>query len=129
MAKTFCLAGAFALYYGMKDMTRQKTMILSANQQLALAVIITISATVVISGHAYWHTQRIPLEAAAIRIDLNTASKEELTIVPGIGPSTAVAIARLREKKGGFRKVEDLLEVKGIGPRRLEKIRRFVRCE
>ncbi|HEX9760322.1 MAG TPA: helix-hairpin-helix domain-containing protein [Candidatus Acidoferrales bacterium] len=59
-------------------------------------------------------------------LDLNTATKEELQKLPEVGPVTAEAIIRFREKSGPFRRVEDLLAVRGITKRRLEKIRPFV---
>lgn len=59
-------------------------------------------------------------------IDLNTATVEVLDQLPGIGPSKAKAIAEYRDQKGGFRKVEELLDVKGIGPKLLDKIKKSV---
>jgi len=59
-------------------------------------------------------------------LDLNTATVEQLEELPEIGPTTARAIVRFREKSGPFRRVEDLLAVRGITKRRLEKIRPLV---
>ena len=59
-------------------------------------------------------------------VNVNTASIEELQLLPGVGPARARAILEARERLGGFKKVEDLLEVKGIGPAALEKLRPFV---
>ena len=56
-------------------------------------------------------------------LDLNTATVEELQKLPGIGPTTAKAIVRFREKSGPFRRVEDLLAIRGISKRRLETLR------
>jgi competence ComEA-like helix-hairpin-helix protein len=55
-------------------------------------------------------------------LDLNTATVEQLQRLPGIGPKTAAAIVRFREKSGPFRRVEDLLAVRGITRKKLEKI-------
>jgi comEA protein len=73
-----------------------------------------------------------PLSAAApaagvtvteVKININTATAEELTALPGIGPSYAQRIVEHREKNGPFKKVEDLLNVRGIGEKTFEKIR------
>jgi competence protein ComEA len=57
------------------------------------------------------------------RIDINRASAEELTALKGIGPVLAKNIVEHRSKIGRFRSVEDLLQVKGIGPKKLEALR------
>ena len=59
----------------------------------------------------------------AARININTAGVEELTALPGIGPSYARRIVEYREKNGPFKRVEDLLNVQGIGEKTLERIR------
>jgi competence protein ComEA len=61
--------------------------------------------------------------ATEAKININTASAEELTALPGIGPSYAQRIVEHREKNGPFKKVEDLLNVRGIGEKTFEKIR------
>ena len=60
-------------------------------------------------------------------LDLNAATAAELEDLPGIGPAKARAIIAHREDFGPFRSVDDLLNVKGIGPKLLEQIRPFVR--
>lgn len=55
-------------------------------------------------------------------VDLNTADEEELDDLPGVGPSTAEAIADHRRSNGRFGAVEDLDAVDGIGPATLEEI-------
>lgn len=59
-------------------------------------------------------------------INLNKASKQELMSLPGIGEATAENIIALRKKIGGFRKPEDLLKVKGIGSKKLDKIIKYI---
>jgi competence protein ComEA len=62
-----------------------------------------------------------------VTVDLNTATVEDLAGVPGIGQALASRIVELREKEGPFRRVEDLLKVKGIGEKSLEKLRPYVK--
>lgn len=64
--------------------------------------------------------------ATAGPVDLNLATAAELESLPGIGPATAAAILAEREKRGGFRAVEDLLDVRGIGPAKFEALRDLV---
>lgn len=59
-------------------------------------------------------------------LDLNSAGVEQLELVPGIGPKTAAAIVDFRRKSGPFRRVEDLLAIKGISNRKLEEMRPYV---
>lgn len=60
-------------------------------------------------------------------VDLNTATVEQLDTLPGIGPVTASAIVAWRDANGPFSSVEQLGDVDGIGPARLEKLRDLVR--
>ncbi|MFM9034298.1 MAG: ComEA family DNA-binding protein, partial [Mycobacterium sp.] len=60
-------------------------------------------------------------------IDLNTATAEQLDALPGVGPVTASAIVAWRTANGRFSAVDQLAEIDGIGPARLEKLRPLVR--
>jgi competence ComEA-like helix-hairpin-helix protein len=59
-------------------------------------------------------------------VNLNTATSEELQQVPGIGPATAGKILQMRKTYGAFKSVDDLLAIRGIGPKRLEKMRKYL---
>ncbi|OBH62077.1 hypothetical protein A5685_02090 [Mycobacterium colombiense] len=60
-------------------------------------------------------------------VDLNTATVAELDALPGVGPVTAAAIVAWRQSNGKFTSVDQLADVEGIGPARLEKLRALVR--
>lgn len=64
--------------------------------------------------------------APAGPVDLNSATAAELETLPGIGPATSAAIIDHRERNGPFRQVDDLLDVRGIGPAKLEGLRDLV---
>lgn len=59
-------------------------------------------------------------------VNINTASREELELLPGVGEVRAVAIVAERKERGGFKTIEELLEVKGIGVAMLEQLRPHV---
>ncbi|HDR00452.1 MAG TPA: helix-hairpin-helix domain-containing protein [candidate division WOR-3 bacterium] len=64
--------------------------------------------------------------AAVGLVNVNAASGYELEALPGIGPVIAGRIIAYRDKHGPFRRVEQLLRVSGIGPKRLEAIVEYV---
>jgi competence protein ComEC len=65
--------------------------------------------------------------AAGGVVDLNTATLDELVALPEIGPRTAEKILAYRAERGGFTNVEELLDVKGIGPKTMDAVRPLVR--
>ena len=60
------------------------------------------------------------------RIDLNSATIEQLVTLPGVGQSKAKAIGKYREEVGPFLEVAQLTQVKGIGEKMLSKIESYV---
>lgn len=59
-------------------------------------------------------------------VDVNTDRWVEFANLPGIGPVTAKAIVEYRVAMGGFKTVDQLIDVKGIGPKTLSRVRRFL---
>ena len=59
-------------------------------------------------------------------VDINTASPDQLEQLPGIGPVFAKRIIEYRKTSGPFRNVDELMAVKGIGEKRMEKLRKYV---
>src|SRR5438094_6825310 len=59
-------------------------------------------------------------------VNINTATSEELQQVPGIGPATAQKILQMRKSYGPFKSVDDLLAIRGLGEKRLDKMRKYL---
>jgi competence protein ComEA len=59
-------------------------------------------------------------------VNINTATAEQLQQLPGIGEANAQAILEERKSRGGFKSVDELLDVRGIGESALERIRPHV---
>jgi comEA protein len=62
-------------------------------------------------------------------VNINTATPEQLELLPGIGEARAKAVVEMRKQRGGFKSVDELTDVKGIGEVALERLRPFVRTE
>lgn len=64
-----------------------------------------------------------------IPININSAGKETLCLLEGIGEKTAEDIIAYREAKGGFENEEDIMNIKGIGEKTFEKIKNYITAE
>jgi competence protein ComEA len=67
-----------------------------------------------------------PKAAAAAQVNLNTATAAELATLPGIGAKTADRIIEYRQKSGGFKKVEELMNVRGVGEKSFLKLKTLI---
>jgi competence protein ComEA len=94
-----------------------------------LAVVLAICGTLIF-GSVTAAAQQSPgaAQAAAAKpaINLNTANVDQLETLPGIGRKTAERIIEYRTKSGGFKRIEELMNVKGIGEKSFLKIKPLV---
>ena len=65
----------------------------------------------------------------AVRVNLNTATVEELVELPGVGQAVAARIVAYRETNGGFGKIEEIMNVRGIGEKTFLRLRPLVFVE
>jgi competence protein ComEA len=72
------------------------------------------------------HAQPEQPQAQKPTINLNTATVDQLTTLPGVGRKTAELIVEYRTKSGGFKKIEELMNVKGIGEKTFLKLKPLV---
>jgi competence protein ComEA len=89
---------------------------------VACLVAATIAGPVVLSAQQPSPTPAAVEKAQSV-VNLNTATATDLEALPGIGAKTAQRIVEYREKNGGFKKVEDLMNVKGIGEKSFLKLK------
>jgi competence protein ComEA len=86
--------------------------------------LLLIAATFTCAGAA-----RAAKQPPSKPLNLNVATADQLAQLPGIGPKIAQSIVDFREKSGSFRRVEDLLAIRGISRKKLEAIRPYVTVE
>jgi len=90
-------------------------------RNLAIRTLLAALALLVLSTVVLAQKQR-----PAKPIDLNVATIKELEELPGVGKVTAQRILDARQKSGRFRRVEDLLSIRGISTKRLEALRPYI---
>jgi competence protein ComEA len=93
---------------------------------LALILAVGLPMATVPSTASYAATQETRAAAPAQSVNVNTASAAQFEALPGIGPSMAQRIVAYREKNGPFKKLEDLMNVQGIGEKSFLKLRPFL---
>lgn len=85
----------------------------------SLAVVLAVLMT---AGAAVAATKPAPTG----KLNLNAASAQQLEELPGVGPKLAARIVEYRQKSGGFKSVQELMNVNGIGEKNFEKIQGFL---
>ncbi len=91
-------------------------------QRLLRNSVLFVLACIWAQGFALATSKKPPVHP----ININAANSEELQQVPGIGPATADKILQMRKSYGAFKSVDDLLATRGIGPKRLGKMRKYL---
>ena len=90
----------------------------------SLFVFVVLSAAAPVAAQQADKPARAKAPAApSAPVNLNTATQSQLESLPGIGASTAKRIVEYRQKSGGFKKVEELMNVKGIGEKSFLKLK------
>ncbi len=81
------------------------------------------------STRQVYQPSEIAFASSPNTININTATVDEIEKLPHIGPKTAEAITRFRDENGPFRRVEHLMQIRGISEKRFLEIRQFLKTE
>lgn len=95
----------------------------------SVLAILVISAVVLAITRPAWRFEAHPDPLPDMRLDLNSASADELRVLPGIGPNLSERIVADRNGNGPFASIDELQRVYGIGERTIEAIRPYVLVE
>ena len=121
--------------YPARQGERLARLVESAGGATLEADLAAVNLAVRLKDEDHWHIPKVgesspppPLQGVggAGKIDINSATVEELKNLPGIGDVKAQSIVRYREVNGPFSQVEDLLDIQGIGPATLDSLRDLV---
>ena len=91
----------------------------------------SLLALLAVAGVLFAASPLLAADDAALAgvVNINTATAEELQLLPGIGESRAKAVLALRKRNGGFKSVDELTQVKGIGAVAIDRMRPYARIQ
>jgi competence protein ComEA len=92
----------------------------------ATVIAVVLAATPLAAQDKPAPSAKAPAAASSSPVNLNTATAAQLEKLPGIGASTAQRIVEYRQKNGNFKKVEELMNVRGIGEKSFLKIKPMI---
>ena len=93
--------------------------LITAIVAMATALSLAIPASASVIQEKPQGTKAAPAQV----VNINTAPAEQLERLPGVGPTTAARIVEYRQKNGGFKKIEELMNVRGIGEKAFLKMK------
>ncbi|MCX7994645.1 MAG: helix-hairpin-helix domain-containing protein [candidate division WOR-3 bacterium] len=104
---------------------------MSRKESIILIFLILIFSLINISNYLESRSNsryyQLIIKEEAKQISINSASLEEIELLPGIGPALARRIIEYRERNGGFKEISEIKKVKGIGEKLFEKIRPYIK--
>ncbi|HMO14009.1 MAG TPA: helix-hairpin-helix domain-containing protein [Pirellulaceae bacterium] len=117
-----------------ENRTSYAHLVLKRADQCAIAVILLVCFAIMTVSVVYQmrdrqglvHIERGEYRKIEFRVDVNRAGWPELANLPGIGEELARRIVEYREQHGSFKTVDSLLNVKGIGEKKLEQIKYYL---
>jgi comEA protein len=90
-------------------------------RKMNVACVLVLCAGLMISSISVMAQKSVP--ATTEKVNLNSATVEQLQSLPGIGPAIAKNIVELRTKIGKFNRIEEVINVKGVGEKKFQKIK------
>ena len=95
----------------------------SVVQVLTVAMLLSVVAPAASAAQAKASTPSAKPAASSVIVNINTATAAEFEALPGIGAKTAARIVEYRQKNGPFKKVEELMNVRGLGEKNFLKLK------
>jgi competence protein ComEA len=95
----------------------------SFSRSTAVAVAVLVCG-ILFAGEAMAAAKGKP--APASKVNLNQATAQQLTVLPGVGPKLAERIVEYRQKSGGFHSTQEVMNVKGLGEKGLARIQAYI---
>jgi len=124
------ICSAFLIGWGYrlhKTHTQTDPVPLNHQDSLAISAINSVYCNVQ-KGPDSLRSEQAGIQTNLLCTDINLATRIEFERLPGIGPVIAGRIIAERDRRGGFLEVTDLLDIKGIGDKKLEAIREMIEC-
>lgn len=98
--------------------------------QMFRHTVIVIFVMLLLAGSSHAGLQPLGAQgaekSASVLVNLNVATAVQLEALPGVGPKTAALIIDYRQKNGGFKKIEELMNVRGVGEKSFLKIKHLI---